>query len=275
MSKAIKKLDSRIEEITPQRALELLGDNNGNRNLSQKTVDRYANSMANDNWSLTGDPIRVADTGRLIDGQHRLTAVVQSGKPITSVVIYGMPEAIFDKIDVGKVRNGADALSIAGCAKYATYKAAALRGYNAFVKGRGTRDMGGYNMRLENSELVEFYKDNKDVDYIIDLGADDYPAALKLMGYGAFAVTFYTLYKIDKELTYKLFSGLNTGANLPPTSPILALRNKFMSIRASGYRIRTREMIRLTCAAWVALRGRKRVTEIEAEECYYYNDLKG
>lgn len=71
-----------LVEVTPQMAQEWLATNaKNNRDLSKVTVKRYANDMVKGQWMVTGEAIKFDRTGRLIDGQHRLQALIESKVP--------------------------------------------------------------------------------------------------------------------------------------------------------------------------------------------------
>lgn len=68
----------RVTEIfmTPELASQMLAKNHGNRDVRQSTVKAYATEMKAGQWRTTHQPIAVDQTGRLVDGQHRLSAVI-------------------------------------------------------------------------------------------------------------------------------------------------------------------------------------------------------
>jgi hypothetical protein len=74
-----KRLTISLEMITPDMAADLLAVNVSNRNVRQRRVDQYARDMQVGRWQPTGEPITISDTGKLLNGQHRLMAVVQAG----------------------------------------------------------------------------------------------------------------------------------------------------------------------------------------------------
>jgi hypothetical protein len=86
------------------------------RSLSDKTVDRYAGDMAGEEWPFTGDPIRFNTLGELVDGQHRLRAVMQSGTSEIMVVIRGLDPETFVVFDTGRARSFTDHLRSLGVA---------------------------------------------------------------------------------------------------------------------------------------------------------------
>lgn len=117
-----------VEEVTPELAaewLELAADKN--RRLSKVTMTSYAMQMKEGEWVLTHQGIAFDHLGRLHDGQHRLWAVIESGRPIKMLVARGVDPATFAVLDTGKKRGPADALHIAGLEKYETMIAGGAR----------------------------------------------------------------------------------------------------------------------------------------------------
>lgn len=107
--------NSRIFTITPYIAAAILETRNeNNRPRSSGEVKKLAAHMAAGNWKMTGDTLKFSVSGRLLDGQHRLTACVQSGGAFRTHVIFGIDDDAFDFLDAGKKRTPAHVLSIAG-----------------------------------------------------------------------------------------------------------------------------------------------------------------
>lgn len=103
-----------IETITPQLARNILANNKSNRHVNTTTVAHYADAISRGQWELNGEAIKIAHNGRLLDGQHRLMAVIKSGVPIQTLVIKGLSAEVFDTLDQGRVRTGGDLLSSMG-----------------------------------------------------------------------------------------------------------------------------------------------------------------
>lgn len=104
-----------IREITPDGAREILATNySGNRAVRVRTVEMYASDMAAGRWQLTGAPIQVSASGNLIDGQHRLHAVIKSGIPVPFAVATGVPDGAYDHLDIGMSRNVQDVVKARG-----------------------------------------------------------------------------------------------------------------------------------------------------------------
>jgi len=261
-----------LETITPAQARQYLDNNTNNRSLSAKTVNRYVDVIKKGEWLVNGESIKFAPDGGLIDGQHRLKAICEANRSIDTYVLYNAPQNIFHTIDNGKIRSGSDILSIYGCENHVPMKAAALRAINVLNQGLSTAALNTYSMRIENSELLELYIKTPDIDEEIDY-ASKYKRAKQILGYGTFAACFYLFGKVDPTKRDLFFSGLNDGVDLPEGSPIIALRNKIMSIRSTGTRIRTGEMMRITIAAWRSFGSDKKVTFIKGKKEYYLYDI--
>jgi len=101
----IKKVE--VVKITPQIAESMLSKNEGNRKISPATVFSYSEDMKNGRWRSTHQGIAVDESGKIIDGQHRLSAIIKSGfSMVTTLTVYdGKLDTIFIPIDRGKNRS--------------------------------------------------------------------------------------------------------------------------------------------------------------------------
>lgn len=95
---------ARVEFITPEKAKEYLLTQENNRNINDKRVADYANRMGRGEWKL-GQPITFDEWGCLIDGQHRLKAIIRYGEPVEFSVLTGLPSESKAVFDIGQQRN--------------------------------------------------------------------------------------------------------------------------------------------------------------------------
>jgi hypothetical protein len=109
MKKEIKQVT-----ITPEYANELLRMNINNRNVRQTKVDALAASMKKGEWELSNDAITVSEGNILLNGQHRLMAVVQSGVPCEFILLTGVSDSSFDIMDTPTLRRVSDVLQRKG-----------------------------------------------------------------------------------------------------------------------------------------------------------------
>jgi hypothetical protein len=101
-----------VVDISPELARQWLNLNIGNRPASQAHVAKLERFIREGKWKMTGDPIRFSKTGKLIDGQHRLQAILNSGSTVQCVVMRDLEDEIFNVIDSGKSRQKSDILFI-------------------------------------------------------------------------------------------------------------------------------------------------------------------
>lgn len=90
--------------VTPDQATEWLDNSAKNRKLSQRRIGLYAEMMKRGDWMLTNQGIAIDEFGKLIDGQHRLRAIVEADIPIELLVIRAAPNRSQLVLDQGLKR---------------------------------------------------------------------------------------------------------------------------------------------------------------------------
>ncbi len=113
MDKYTGNITVSIELVTPDMAKQYLENNDSNRNISNHTVRRYAETMKHGAWELNGETIAFYEGGELKDGQHRLSAIIESGTAQWMIVVRGVPKksVIHDR---GRTRSTTDIMTLAG-----------------------------------------------------------------------------------------------------------------------------------------------------------------
>jgi len=107
------EISTTIESIGVETSETLLGLNLQNRSINTRRVAEYARAMRDGEWGL-GDPLMIDKHGKLLNGQHRLSAVIRYGKPVSFVVIKGLEPESKIYIDTGMSRTVAQVLAIRG-----------------------------------------------------------------------------------------------------------------------------------------------------------------
>lgn len=152
-----------IEQITPEWASELLEKNTANfRNAQKQRVELYATEMSRGKWQATGDTIKLNPHGVLLDGQHRLLAVVQSGVTIETAVAWDVTTDSLP-IDRGKPRSIRQYCKHRGI-KYATNLAATARWCMIHDKGRWNQQSIPVH-QLPDSEVMEYIEAHRELLY--------------------------------------------------------------------------------------------------------------
>ena len=90
-------------EISPALAKQWLEHNRGNRSVNRSKVKQMARDIKEGHWDSTHQGIAIAADGTLIDGQHRLLAIVEAGKSVKMNVTFNAPKS--QHIDSGSVRT--------------------------------------------------------------------------------------------------------------------------------------------------------------------------
>lgn len=97
-----------VQTITPGEAQWMLRMNKQNRPIRHNHIKKMAEDMKAGAWQVTHQGIAFNKLGELIDGQHRLNAIVESGRAVTMAVTYGCDCSAFTIIDQGIKRSTSD-----------------------------------------------------------------------------------------------------------------------------------------------------------------------
>lgn len=103
-----------IERITPAQAERYLERNEHNRSLRVRHVEKLASDIQEGRWHLNGSSIVFNGDGTLLDGQHRLAAIVQAGVPVDMLIVRGVSKAAMATIDANISRKASDVASLRG-----------------------------------------------------------------------------------------------------------------------------------------------------------------
>lgn len=85
-----------VETITPAMAKQYLSHNAYHRKVKKKKVNEYVLTLQAGQWRLNGKTITFDSNGRLLGGQHRLHAVVESGISLLTLVVRGLDPALLE-----------------------------------------------------------------------------------------------------------------------------------------------------------------------------------
>jgi len=243
-------LSSEVATITPPMAEAWLARNKRNRHLAPWLVDRYAKAMGRGEWRLNGDPIRFDEVGDLLDGQHRLAAIVKSGITVESVVLRGIPAITQDTMDTGRKRTIADVLALRGEA-HAIPLAAALNTLHKLET-----DAWRANATPTAQQALALLNSHPGLRASVPVGERTARRVPGLAG-GITAALHYHFSGIDDaaEADAKdFFERLASGADLDEDSPILTLRRTFGRLHAERGHASAVRMTALVILAWNAYR---------------------
>lgn len=237
-------MDSKIitmrELITPEYARAIVRNSEDagfrNRNLNQKIVREYAYKMRNGLWKPSGQTISISKEGYLLDGNHRLHALIQAGVSLEINVSRNVPKDAFDVYDIGKQRTLADMLYIARDVKYAPLITAGAKNIYKFLLF-GELGLGS------GIKVTRFIL--KDILPIIDRypmelseGAALYTSIRPKLLTQSNAVALYLIFGlINQDKRDQFFKGIKDGLGLTGKDPRYLLREKMLADRRSNKNI--------------------------------------
>jgi hypothetical protein len=148
---------ARVYTISPALAEHIINNLNGsNRKPSKPKITEYVHAMQTKRWPVTGATLVFSKTGYLLDGQHRLLACIQANMPLTTFVVFNIPDGAFAMIDIGRKRTNTDAFFVAKIAN-SNVAAAATRWIMIHEQDPTFR-----HLTFTNDEMYSYYKQNLD-----------------------------------------------------------------------------------------------------------------
>lgn len=173
----------RVEQldITPELAQAMLQKNTDNRKPDKQRIRQYSADMKAGRWKFTTQTIGIGTTGRVVDGQHRLFAIVDSGITITCLVVFDADESTFAVIDTGKTRTGNDIWQIDG--KSAPNVAAIAR--LAYLYANRRDDPWDSNTGVTSAMVLDWAKATDATDVLRRAGNKERLIRAEIKGLGA------------------------------------------------------------------------------------------
>lgn len=235
-----------VETVTPDMAGDWLDRNTHNRPLYQSQVDHLVGVIQRGEWALNGDAIRFATDGTLLDGQHRLWAILESKTACETLVIRGLPTEAQETMDQGRRRNLRDYLALRG-EKNSSRLAAVVNYWWRYERGH-VRPGGPKPTIHQALATLDEHPTLRDAA----LGVQGLYSVLGLpVPIGA--ACYYEFHSINEEQAEDFFARLRSGKDLSEGDPILALRRwleQHRSEQKSGGRSGGVVIHALTIKAW-------------------------
>lgn len=202
-------------------ATALLERNTHNRSVNRRLVERLTLTIERDEYIFNGQPIQVAEDGTLLDGQHRLLAVVASGKPIDTLIIWNAKMETQDTMDMGKARSVSDVLRLRGYANHHTVAAVGKRIALGTMQGL---QAGAASLQKEVSagKIVSIVESLEEIDrYTVYARSVAKASGLIISQVGFLMWWFDNIDRVDSDYFWER---LRTGQSLDEGDPIYALR---------------------------------------------------
>lgn len=241
-----------IETITPAKAVEYLGTSMGNRPISKVVVKSYADSMKQGKWAENGVTIIFDDGGHLLDGHHRMHAVILAGIPVRFLVCRGVQSDVFTTIDQGRNKNLGQLLAMQSVENY-NCVASVVNGNNTLVTtGRLFNTNSAKTRGRSNTEYYEEYRrDPQGYDEATAFGLEVYRIGRIVRPSWIGALYYYLSHTggYDEEYVKRFFESVCS----LDTSGIIAadeLRKFIIKNDRSGRKLEPQFLFAIICKAW-------------------------
>lgn len=231
LQRALEKVDgvkTAWIEVTPELASKWLNGNTHNRPLKNGVVDRYAADMRVGRWRQSHQGIAFDENGTLIDGQHRLFALVDANVPVLLQVTRGLPLETQNVIDDGLKRSLVDVMRISDTAKDGMTALHTSVAQRMFL---GLSSASSFSARTRQEQAAFLEKHWEAVDFAVSL----FPRAKRVRGVvnaGSLAAIARAYYHEDaiklRRFGDVLYDGIPS-ASVPAENVITKIRTWLMT----------------------------------------------
>lgn len=238
--------------VTPEMAQRWLPLNKRNRNLRVRAISMYAADMRAGNWQITGEAIKFDRNGLVLDGQHRLLAIIESGMTVPMFVIRGLDPAAQDVMDTGLKRTASDALSLNGF-KHSSALAASSRLAINYEAGYLKTAVTSFFPAVTNAQVIEYVTKNPDVEYAV-AHTNGMRSTVKA-NQSSLAFSFLLINRIDGEQAHQFFADLHELRTAGAGDPRHTLLRRFALAKDRGEHLGPVTESHYIFRAWNAMRS--------------------
>ncbi len=244
------EIRTEVVEVTPRTAAEWLTLNRRNRRARTLLVSKYAADMAAGQWRMAGEPIKFDTSGNLLDGQHRLSAVMLSGATVTMLVVRGLPPESQAVMDSGSARTAGDQLGMLGYARNPQTLAAAAR--LVLLWNRGYLFKSTKAQIVTNSDILAFVDANPDRTDAVEVGMRVHRRVRS--GPGATCAAVFLTTRSAPAESGQFWASVRDDATFASGSPIQAMLNRFGEARRAGAAVTPAQSFSAQIRTWNAWR---------------------
>jgi hypothetical protein len=254
-----QQIETKCVLMSPDVARMCLDYNENNRRLNMMSIRKFADDMRNGRWQQNGETIKFDREGRLIDGQHRLHAIILANVSVELLVVSGLEPIAQQTIDIGQLRSSGQIASLLGV-RNATEKAALAA---ALIKYQKYPDLiWSASAPVSKTEIVNFILDNE-MEMAEALSCTYQAKAAVRMPrtpYGVLAFNVLATYGEGEWLKYH--DRVIDGVGLQSFDPRLILRNYMMRRESSHTSWTTQQQIGVVIKSWNMWRMGKPVKQL-------------
>lgn len=238
-----------IIEITPEVAIKWLEKTTiKNRSLSRRKLAQYTEEMKQNRWTLNGEAIILDKDGNVLNGQHRLTACINSRTPFKTLVVHGVDKDVMPTIDTGKARSARDVFIMNS---YPNEAAAAAR--MVWQYEHAERDKTWKEIDPPHQDLLEWMEKHPELNDSIRQVVNIKKLRQFIIPSWAIAI-HYVFSRKDRALADIFFAAVASGENLSAADPVYHLRQKLIENATAKRRFPKHEMFSYFIKTWNKVR---------------------
>lgn len=244
-----REIVAEVVTITPHHATTWLRANQNNRPVRRKHVAFLASEITNGHWQVNGQAIVISDNEQVLDGQHRLLAVIESGMEIQSLVVYGISPEAFRTIDTGAVRTGADALYLHFPElNHATVKSVATAVQWCVLFDENVLSTGR-RRKVSNTEIIDYVTKHPSLVQCAET-LQGYPHDARPLSLGIGTALFELFHRKAAPLAEEFMQKLYTGEGISRDDAEWHLRQAFIRDAQRSARFPTAVKVRMVVKGW-------------------------
>lgn len=247
-----------VVTVSPELAKEWLDRNVHNRPVRKNKVDGYARDMKAGKWALNGEAVKFGIDGVLLDGQHRLHAIVAAGVPVQMLVVVGLANETQVTMDSGAKRTTGDAFSLEG-KKNAQNLAAILK--KIWMWQRGDHKFAA-SILPTTAECAELLAKHPEIHHSVEV-ATHVRSTFRPLPPSIVGTAHFVLSRINAEEADHFFARVSDGAGLAPGHPILTLRSRVTNETLAGASVHAYQRMAYLIRTWNAVRDGRTLARIQ------------
>ena len=251
-----------LVDVTPEVATRWLEANTHNRRLSPDLVSQYARDMATGHWTFTGDPIKFAHDGTVLDGQHRLHAVVRAEKTVRLLVVNDLAVEAQKDMDKGRKRQVADTLRLDGV-KNSNLVAAAARVAMLVEMDRQPTTRTSKGTSFSHNEVLDFIEAHPGL-HDAAAAAMHYQPKIDLRP-AVIACAWWYCSRVSSVATEEFFESIATLATTGKGDPRAALIQRLASARRNSEQLSAHTQLSMVLRVWNAWRKGQQMGRVQVE----------
>lgn len=247
--------------ITPAYAKELLQMNVTNRRVRKPALNAYSRDMKAGKWKdETGELIKISKSNVLLDGQHRLLALIDANVSLYFHVASDVNDDVFTVLDTGKSRGGSDTLQVYGAKNY-TRISAIIQSYHVLKRGNLSFKLtAGSQTKLTNHSILEMYIEKESFWQEIGKKADSwYNHFSKILTYSTVGSFYALFYDINPDQAKEFFDQLCIPKHYPKNPTIIILNKKLIEDKISNRKITSAYRNAYILKTWNSFRSNKNI----------------